>query len=75
MFMLRVIKLVQKVKWGFNSFVILNLIFKNNLIVKITKWTLCISTFSWFKKIFGSKKTFSHDNKATHIYSKKSKKI
>jgi predicted dehydrogenase len=64
-------KIGTKSKMKFNSFVILNLIFKNNLIVKITGNGPCVYPHFHGLKIFGSKKTFLHDHKASHIYSKK----
>ncbi len=64
-------KIGTKSEMKFNSFVILNLIFKNNLIVKITGNGPCVYPHFHGLKIFGSKKTFSHDNQATNIYSKK----
>ena len=48
-------------KMRFNSFVILNLIFKNNLIVKITGNGPCVHPHFHGLKIYGTKKTFTHN--------------
>ena len=55
----------------FNTFVFLNLIFKNNLIVKITGNGPCIHPHFHSINIFGSKKTFLHNYKLSKIFSKK----
>ncbi len=56
-------------KMKFNSFVILNLIFKNKLIVKITGNGPCVHPHFHGLKIFGTKKTFTHDHGSLKYFS------
>ena len=58
-------------KLKFNSFVILNLIFKKNLIVKITGNGPCAHPHFHGLKIFGTSKTFTHDYNLTRFFSNK----
>lgn len=63
-------KIATKKKMKFNSFVILNLVFKNNMIVKITGNGPCVHPHFHGINIFGSKKTFLHNHESTKFYSK-----
>ena len=59
-------------KMRFNSFVILNLIFKNNLIVKITGNGPCVHPHFHGLKIYGTKKTFTHNyNNSKYFFKNK----
>jgi len=58
----------------FNSFVNLNLIFSNGLIAKVTGNGPCVYPHFHSLKIFGTKKTFSHDY-GSSFFVKKGKKI
>ena len=64
-------RIATKNKMKFNTFVILNLIFKNNLIVKITGNGPCVHPHFHSINIFGSKKTFLHNHRSIKIFSKK----
>ena len=54
----------------YNSFVILNLIFRNKLIVKITGNGPCVHPHFHKLTIFGTKKTFTHDYSSSKYFSK-----
>ena len=63
----------KKSKLKFNSFVNLNLIFSDGLIVKITGNGPCVYHHFHSLKIFGSKKTFIHDYKNSFIIKDRAK--
>ena len=64
-------KIGTRNKMKFNSFVIINLIFKKNLIVKITGNGPCVYPHFHGLRIFGTNKTFTHDYNLTRFYSHK----
>ncbi len=64
-------KIATQNQMKFNTFVFLNLIFKNNLIVKITGNGPCIHPHFHSINIFGSKKTFLHNHQSSKIFLKK----
>ena len=55
----------------YNSFVILNLIYRNNLVIKITGNGPCVHPHFHSLKLFGTKKTFTHDYKYSRFFSSK----
>ena len=68
-------KIGTKSKMRFNSFVNLTLIFKKNLIVKITGNGPCVHPHYHSLKIFGDKKTIKHDFPSTVLIEKNKIKI
>ena len=63
-------KIGTEKKMKYNSFVTLNLIFKNKLIVKITGNGPCVHPHFHGLKIFGTQKTFTHDYNSSKYFSK-----